>query len=94
MTRKPFIIADCLSHGRTRQAADIGRSGQFAARLKTKADFVPDAARDPAILGDASHGGEPHPGCSANNIEDRRNRLYAGNRGDILFKAFPHGGGQ
>lgn len=66
----PFIHADLMADGRL----DL----QFATRLQAELNLVVNSTSQPAIFSDPSHGREPHPCRSADDVENARNSLNAG----------------
>jgi hypothetical protein len=64
---------------------------QFSARLETERDFIADAARYPAVLGNPRDRREAHAGRPAHHFEDRRHRFYAADGLNIGLKFVRHG---
>src|ERR1700722_13331911 len=73
--------------------ANRGLDLEFAAWLQPKVNVVAHAASNPSILGDACDGGKPHARRATHDVEDRRNRLDAADRGNVLLERFAHAHG-
>ncbi len=83
-----LVLRGVAEHDRLAMAANLvaerGLEHQFAANAQAERDLVADGAGDPAIIGDASDGGEAHAGGPARDLEDLRNDVQAADRGHVV----------
>ncbi len=81
------VLVHVVDHDRGAALPDLVADGrleaQLTARLEAEGDVILDGAGDPAVIGDARDGSEPHSGGLAHHVEDRGHGRDALDRDDV-----------